>query len=181
MGSPLFNKSLEFATHMQKILIIGGNGSGKTTFAKKLSSKTRLPLVHLDKLYWKDNWQHATQEEFDSLLLAELEKNSWIVDGNMKRTLPLRLKYCDTVIIFDFSRALCLWGAIKRCISNYGKSRDDMGGHCPEKISLDFYKRIWKENKSMIQNFYHVVSQREDINVIIFKNRKQAKKFLLTL
>ena len=166
---------------MQKILIIGGNGSGKTTFAKKLAQKTRLPLVHLDKLYWKDNWQHVTQEEFDSLLLPELEKDNWIIDGNMKRTLPLRLNYCDTVIIFDFPRALCLRGAIKRSISNYGKSRDDMGGYCPEKISVDFYKRIWKENKLMLQNFYHIVSQRENINVIIFKNRKQAKKFLLTL
>ena len=80
---------------MQKILIIGGNGSGKTTFAKKLAQKTRLPLVHLDKLYWKDNWQHVTQEEFDSLLLPELEKDNWIIDGNMKRTLPLRLNSCS--------------------------------------------------------------------------------------
>lgn len=85
---------------MQKILIIGGNGSGKTTFAKKLSSKTRLPLVHLDKLYWKDNWQHATQEEFDRLLLPELEKDNWIIDGNMKRTLPLRLNSYSPIIDF---------------------------------------------------------------------------------
>ena len=132
---------------MHKILIIGGNGSGKTTFAKKLAQKTRLPLVHLDKLYWKDNWQHVTQEEFDSLLLPELKKNSWIIDGNMKRTLPLRLKYCDTVIIFDFPRALCLWGAIKRCISNYGKSRDDMGDIVPKKYHLIFIKEYGKKIK----------------------------------
>ena len=38
---------------MERILIIGGNGAGKTTFAKALAEKTQLPLVHLDALYWR--------------------------------------------------------------------------------------------------------------------------------
>ena len=32
-------------------MIIGGNGCGKTTFAKELSDKLNLPLIHLDVLY----------------------------------------------------------------------------------------------------------------------------------
>lgn len=50
----------------------------------------------------------------------------------MNRTIPLRLKYCDTVIYMDFSRTICVYGAIKRVVKNYGKSRLDMGGYCPE-------------------------------------------------
>ena len=36
---------------MQRILIIGNCGAGKSTFARALAEKTGLPLVHLDKLY----------------------------------------------------------------------------------------------------------------------------------
>lgn len=35
---------------MKRILVIGGNGSGKTTFAGVLSKKLNIPLIHLDKI-----------------------------------------------------------------------------------------------------------------------------------
>lgn len=163
---------------MEKILIIGGNGSGKTTFAKELSRKLNIPVIHLDKLYWKDNWQHASPDEFDEKLMAELVKDTWIIDGNMKRTLPLRLKHCDTVFVFDFLRVMCMLGAIKRTFQNYGKSRNDMGGYCPEKISLSFYKSIWKGTKNTMANFYKAIKEEPALNIIIFKKRKDVRDFL---
>lgn len=166
---------------MKKILIIGGNGSGKTTFANELSERTKLPVVHLDKLYWKDNWEHCTPEEFDALLMPELRKEKWIIDGNMKRTLPLRLKYCDTVIVFDFSRFRCLLGAIERSVKNYGKSRDDMGGYCPERFSLNFYKSIIKGTKTMMSTFYEMVANEKDVNVMVFRSRKEVKNFMKSI
>lgn len=69
-------------------MIIGGNGSGKTTFSKILCEKLKLPLIHLDVLYWRDNWQPASQDEFDELLMRELTKPKWIMDGNISRTIP---------------------------------------------------------------------------------------------
>ena len=99
---------------MKRILIIGNSGAGKTTLANSLAGILRLPLVHLDKLYWRDGWQHVSREEFDALLSVELQKESWILDGNFDRTLPLRLRYCDTVIYLDYSPVVCLCGAVKR-------------------------------------------------------------------
>ena len=94
---------------MKRILIIGNAGSGKTTFAKALANKTQLPLVHLDKLYWRGTWEHTTREEFDAILQNELENGEWIIDGNFNRTIPHRLKYCDTVFYFDLPVITCLW------------------------------------------------------------------------
>ena len=78
---------------MDRVLIVGGNGAGKSVFAKALAEKSGLPLVHLDALYWKEGWQPAAPEEFDKLLARELKKPRWILDGNIRRTLPLRLQY----------------------------------------------------------------------------------------
>ena len=81
---------------MKRILIIGNAGAGKSTFAKALSQKLGLPLVHLDQLFWYGDWQTVERSEFDRQLQAELEKPQWIIDGNFSRTLPHRLQYCDT-------------------------------------------------------------------------------------
>ena len=37
---------------MQKVIIIGCPGSGKSTFSKALHDATGLPLYHLDMMYW---------------------------------------------------------------------------------------------------------------------------------
>lgn len=163
---------------MKKIMIIGCCGSGKTTLAKKLSNKLNLPLIHLDKLNWRDNWQNISKEEFDDLLWAEVVKPTWIIDGNYERTIPLRLKYCDTVIYMDYSRISCLYGVIKRVVMGYGKSRPDMGGYCPERFDFDFIKFVSNFNKNNRKRYYDILSSKEDIQVIILRNRRQAAHFL---
>ncbi|MEE0840408.1 MAG: AAA family ATPase [Acutalibacteraceae bacterium] len=103
---------------MKRILIIGNSGSGKTTFAKALAEKTQLPLIHLDKLFWCGEWEHLSRDEFDAILQKELEKPEWIIDGNFSRTIPHRLKYCDTVFYFDLPTITCLWGSTVRVVKN---------------------------------------------------------------
>lgn len=165
---------------MKKILIIGNTGAGKTTFALKLSEKLNLPLVHLDRLFWCGSWEHRSKEEFDALLGTELEKPRWIIDGNFNRTLPKRLEFCDTVFFFDFSPFACLWGVTKRVLQNYGKSRHDMGGDCPERFDkhkIELYKNILKYNKNNRARYYEMLKN-SNAEVIVFKKRKDVKRYL---
>lgn len=169
---------------MKRILIIGNAGSGKTTFAKKLAQKTGLPLVHLDKIFWSGNWEHIARDEFDSILQEELEKSEWIIDGNYNRTLPHRLKYCDTVFYFDIPTIVCLWGITKRIITSYGKTRVDMGGNCPEyfdRQKLSLYRNVIKFKKQHSENYERMLESSVGVKVIRFKNRHQAKLFLRSL
>ena len=168
----------------EKILIIGCPGSGKTTFAKKLSDKLGLPTVHLDKLYWQDDWTTVSRPVFDSLLQAELEKPRWIIDGNFNRTLPHRLTYCDTVFYFDLPTALCLAGATKRILAYYGKSREDMGGNCVERFDrqkIPFYRNILTFRKQHRKAYLELLAHTENTTVVIFKNRRQAQQYLDSL
>ena len=166
---------------MKRILIIGNAGSGKTTFAKELAKKTQLPLIHLDKLFWCGEWEHLSRDEFDTILQEELDKDEWIIDGNFSRTIPHRLKYCDTVFYFDLPTITCLWGATTRVFKNYGKTRDDMGGNCPEyfdKQKFELYKSIFLFNRINKKNYTKLIKESTDKNIIIFKNRKQADRYL---
>lgn len=46
-----------------KAIVIGCPGSGKSTFAKKLSKYTKTPLCYLDQLNWNAD-KTAVQEKF---------------------------------------------------------------------------------------------------------------------
>ena len=165
---------------MTRVMIIGGNGSGKSTFAKQLHTITGLPLVHLDRLLWYGNWQTRTREEFDALLGAELEKDVWIIDGNYNRTIPKRLSYCETVFYFDFSTLRCLWGVTWRVLTNLGRVRDDMGGDCRERFDFSFYKSILGFNKKHRKRYHAMMQEAREQGktVVIFHNRRQVKRYL---
>ena len=166
---------------MERILIIGCPGAGKTTLALALKEKLGLPLVHLDQLWWKGNWENVTREEFDSRLAMALNMDRWIIDGNYSRTIEMRLQRCDTIIYLDFDRWQCLWGMFQRVICNYGKHRPDMGGNCKERFDWEFVKWIWNFNDQNRVRNYTWIAQAKHAKAIVLKNRKEVKQFLETL
>ncbi len=166
---------------MERILIIGCSGAGKTTLARAMKEKLGLPVVHLDQLWWKENWQNVSREEFDSRLAMALNMDQWIIDGNYSRTMPMRLEKCDTIIYLDFDRWECLWGMVKRVLGNYGKVRPDMGPGCRERFDLEFIRWIWNFNKeNRVQN-YTWIAQTKHAKAIVLKNRKEVRRFLESL
>ena len=163
---------------MERIIIIGCGGAGKSTLARQLGEQLRLPVVHLDKLWWRPGWTHISREEFDRAIRAEMAKERWIMDGNFDRTLPERVARCDTIIYLDFSRVACLMGVCKRILTTYGQVRPDMGEGCPERVDLDFLKWVWNFNKNNRENNYRLLNETEGKETIVLKNRRAVKKFL---
>ena len=102
--------------------MIGCSGSGKSTLSRKLQDITGLPLVHLDKVWWKADGTHISREEFDARLAEILRGEEWIIDGDYSRTYGVRFEACDTVIFLDYSLEECLKGIDERV----GKERPDM-------------------------------------------------------
>ena len=49
---------------MERILVMGSSGSGKSTFAHRLSAIIGIPTVSLDALFWKPGWVESDATEF---------------------------------------------------------------------------------------------------------------------
>lgn len=166
---------------MERILIIGCGGAGKSTLARQLGEKLNLPVVHLDSIFWLPGWVEMERDAFDARVLQELEKPQWIMDGNYNRTLPRRVAHCDTIIYLDFSRFACLYGIFKRLLTNIGKTRPDMGAGCKEKVDWAFVKWVWNFNKNKRQRYYKMLNEATHTETIVLKNRRMVNRFLKSL
>ena len=162
---------------MQRILIIGSPGSGKSRLSVLLGKKLNLPVIHLDKLFWLDGWTNRDKEEFDSLLLKELENDKWIIDGNFKRTLKLRLKYADSVILLNYPSFVCRLRVFKRIVFSAGKTRPDMANNCPERYDRKFMQYVKEFKKKSLPAIKQILKE-AGVNVIEITNDRQLKLFL---
>ena len=48
---------------MQKVLVIGSGGAGKSTFARHLGTLLNIDVIHLDALYWHPGWVETPRAE----------------------------------------------------------------------------------------------------------------------
>src|SRR5947199_10477215 len=100
---------------MNRVLVIGTGGTGKTTLARRLAERTALPLIHLDLLYWRPGGQPTPNAEWRQTVERLITAEKWIIDGNYGGTLDLRLAACGTVVLLDLPRGGCLWwGRVRR-------------------------------------------------------------------
>jgi adenylate kinase family enzyme len=128
---------------MNRVLIIGSGGAGKSTLARRLGEALRIEVIHLDILHWRPNWTESPKDEFRKVVEQAIKKESWIMDGNYGGTMEMRIRACDTVIFLDFPRTACLYRVVKRRLTYNGTNRPDMAEGCREKIDLEFLHWIW--------------------------------------
>lgn len=130
--------------NMQKILVIGSGGAGKSTFSRRLGKILNIEVVHLDTLYWNPGWIETPKLEWRRIVEELLKRDSWIIDGNYSGTLAIRVDACDTVIFLDVARPICIWRVLKRMILYRSRGRPDMAEGCRESFNLQFIRWIWE-------------------------------------
>ena len=159
---------------MQKVIVIGCPGSGKSTFSKALHDATRLPLYHLDMMKWNADGTTVPKSTFMERLDQALKQESWIIDGNYASTMELRMQFCDTVFFLDYPTDICIAG-IK---SRKGKERTDIPCATLEDEDHEFVEFIRNYNsvsRPAVMKLLHKYSYKR---IIIFKNRSDANEFL---
>lgn len=159
---------------MQKVIVIGCPGAGKSTFSRRLRDITNLPLYYLDMLWHKPDRTNVTPEVFYRELNSILEKDAWIIDGNYNRTLELRLQNCDTVFLLDFPLEDCLAGALSRI----GNEREDMPWAETE-LDAEFCQWILDFPQNQLPYIYELVHRYSGSKeIIIFRSREEADSYI---
>jgi adenylate kinase family enzyme len=168
---------------MERILVMGSSGSGKSTFVKRLSALTGLPTVSLDALFWKPGWVEADATEFAQRVNDAARQPRWIMDGDfISHAGELRRSLADAVIWFDLPSRTCMRGIIVRIATTYGRVRPEMAPGCPERIDIEFLRYVWTYRRLRRSKLLHYFEGlRPDQNLISFTNRAQAESYLATV
>jgi adenylate kinase family enzyme len=101
---------------LKRVLIIGPGASGKSTLARQLAEITGLPVIELDKVFWRPGLVETPRDEWVVLLQKLVGEAEWIMDGDLGPydAIEVRLRAADSVIFLDFSLVRCAWRALRR-------------------------------------------------------------------
>ncbi len=165
---------------IEKIVIIGSAGAGKSTLARKLDPILNMKAFHLDRLLWEYDWKGKA--EFERMELLEkfaFGGKRWIIEGNYLRSSKIHLDTADTIIFLDISPLVCCWHLIRRSCEYYNCPRYDIPSRCTDKITL---RRLWKtltfpfHGRKMIEQ---TLSHYESKHIITLRSTKEVEAFLV--
>lgn len=165
---------------IKRIMIFGRPGSGKTTFALKLSHCLNLPLHHLDKYSWQADWVERPFNEFMMMQEDLVEQDSWIIDGNHPWTFETRYRRADIAIYFDYPRYLCLLRLLKRYFFKDQSIKDRAEG-CPERLNRMILRYMWNFQRYVDAYIPPLRKRYPRVNYYIVQNDTQAKELLQQL
>jgi adenylate kinase family enzyme len=121
---------------MEKIVIIGSAGAGKSTLAQELGSILNIKVYHLDRIFWQRGWKEKPRDKRIDILQKILREKQWIIEGTYLSSSDPRLNAADTIIFLDIDPLLCLKRIMKRHHEYQGRPRRDIPEGCTDKLTL---------------------------------------------
>jgi adenylate kinase family enzyme len=101
---------------VQRVVILGRGGAGKSTVARRLGEAFGLPVIELDKHFWQSGLVPLPKDQWAKVQQEMTNQPRWVIDGDLGPydVFPVRLSAAGTVLFLDFSMWLCLWRALRR-------------------------------------------------------------------
>ena len=111
----------------------------------EISGESRLPVVHLDVLYWRPGWKPSDKPSFRTRVTAAIAGDAWVVDGSFSGlAFDLTLARADTLVVIDRPRWLCQWRILLRSAFDRDKTRPDLPEGCPEQFDWKLMREAWR-------------------------------------
>ncbi len=96
--------------NLNKILIVGDMGRGKSTLAEKLSKKLGIPYYSTDDFYYEIKFSKVRDRpESIEKILEVYKTDKWIVEGTTKRLIENGLHSADLIIHLQHKNIPTQW------------------------------------------------------------------------
>lgn len=157
-----------------KYYIWGHCGTGKTTLAEKLSTQQQIPMLDLDSIAFKENWQFVGAESFIENVDQFIKHDSYVISGSWQNVLGDKvLDDADVIIILSLNYFTNMWAITKRTLMRVITQKEIHGGN------KETFKTAFLSKDSMIY-FCHQNYQKRQQDAINIQNKYPEKTIVLT-
>jgi adenylate kinase family enzyme len=126
---------------MERVLVLGPAGAGKTTFAAALARDLGFTHIELDSIYHQPGWTALSDGEFRERVDLLTTESGWVVDGNYSSTLQDVLwSRADTIVWLDLPRTVATRRVLFRTLKRLTTRRELWNGNRErwrDQLSLD--------------------------------------------
>jgi adenylate kinase family enzyme len=152
---------------VERVVVFGRGGAGKSALARELGTATGLPVVELDKEFWSVDLEPLAPEEWARRQAILAAQPRWIMDGDLGLydVVEPRLRRADTVVVLDLPLWLCAWRARRR-----GPARRDF---------WEWTIRWPRHSRPSLLRAISELAPRAD--VVILRTRRSVRRWLAAL
>ena len=175
----------------RRIAVYGPTGSGKSTVAAVIGERLGLPLVELDAIFWKPEWQPAPRDEFRAAALEQLDANlaGWVCASNYFGAIGEDvLSRADTVVWLRLPFRVCFWRLLRRTLRRSfrrellweGTNRESWRRSFLSRDSILLYGiTSWRRHVRRVKRALDEIDH--DADVTVLRSSKQVESFLVGL
>ncbi len=149
---------------LQRTVVVGTTGSGKSTTAARLATALGTPYVELDAINWQPNWIALNETDiplFRARVEEAVSRDTWVVDGNYSIARDLIWPQATAAVWLDYSFGLVFWRLIRRTVRRslrretlWAGNRETLGRSLSrDSILLWAFKTHWRRRRSLRRLF----------------------------
>ena len=175
--------------NMQRIVIIGTTGSGKTFLAQRLAAAKGLTMIDLDDLRFEKNWVELQDDIFRQRVTDELNRHfGWIAAGNYSILRDILWLKADTLIWINFG----FWTTLRQLLHRTWRRVTTGGKACNgnvenwgkvlsrQSILIWFLKTYWR-NKKRYAVIFESADQFPHLAKIMLRSRQDVERLIKSI
>lgn len=169
---------------MQRIMVFGKPGGGKSTLSRRLSAKTGIPLYPLDLIEYQANGDRVSPEQYANSHAELIAKDRWIIEGlGTLASFWSRIEAADTLIYIDLPYRVHYWWVTKRLLKSvFAKPEGWPEGSSVWKGTLASWRFLRLSPRFWTADLFDIIQQRgRDKTIHRIRSTKQLKSLLTDL
>ena len=166
---------------LQRTVVVGTTGSGKSAAAARLAAALGAPHVELDAINWRPNWIGLNETDiplFRSQVEEAVRCDAWVVDGNYGVARDLIWPRATAVVWLDYPFGLVFWRLVRRTLRRslrretlWAGNRESISRSLSrDSILLWAFKTHWRRRRSL----YRLFAEPEQAHLRLFHMRRPS-------
>jgi adenylate kinase family enzyme len=169
---------------MRRVSVVGTSGTGKTTLARVLARRLRVPYIELDAMFWEPNWTPAADVVFRERVRDAIAPDAWVCDGNYSVVRDVVQPRADTLVWLDLPLPVVLARTVRRSVGRAISRAEYWSGNVEDwRRVLGRDSLIWwviSTHRSRRKHWEAWLRQREaaHLRVVRLRSRRAVRNWL---